>query len=460
MRVDEDEIESIEKNSKKKEKEIKPIHTSRLITGTTLYEEIYLQDRNKVYFLGWDAKNQKTLMQDNYKSGDDIFLPIKDDMLTNQAVILPSGTEEYGSIDALQKEIHDFIYKYVDVSEEHLQKVVWYVQLSWVLDNVHTVPYLRALGDYGSGKTRYEDVVGGICYKPMFVGGSVRSAPIYRVINQWRGTAVFDEFTLSKTDETLDIVQILNCGFQRGKPVLRCKDGNYSQVECFDPFGAKILASRKNFDDRALESRCITEIIKETDREDISIDLGEHFFSERAILQNKLLLYRFRYWDKIKHDESIKIEFGHIQPRIKQTFLPFTVLFETDKEVLDAFIATVKKSNEKMVEDNAATVEGHIINIYCELRGYDGGAIIAPQDIRNELVNKYGYNEERTRASTVGKRLPPLGFKSTPKKDHEGKTKRDITISQHDLKRLIYRYVLPERQDDYLKLTEKKLEEY
>jgi hypothetical protein len=94
----------------------------------------------------------------------------------------------------------------------------------------------------------------------MYVGGAVRSAPIYRVIERWRGTAIFDEFALSKSDETTDIIQILNNGFQRGKPVLRCKDGDYNDVECFDSFGPKILATRKQFEDRALESRCITEM--------------------------------------------------------------------------------------------------------------------------------------------------------------------------------------------------------
>jgi hypothetical protein len=426
-----------------------------------LFEQIYKPDSQNSYYLGWDTEKKETLLV-NCIDDKAIakYIPINDDMLKKGAVILPTNTEEYGDITTLQKEINDFVYRYLDISKEHLQKTVWYVLLSWVLDNVHTVPYLRALGDYGTGKTRYLDVIGGLCYKPMFVGGAVRSAPIYRVINQWRGTSIFDEFTLSRTDETLDIVQILNCGFQRGKPVLRCKDGDYSKVECFDPFGAKILASRKQFDDKALESRCITEIIRETDRTDIPIDLGEHFFKERKTLQNKLLLYRFRHWDKIKHDESITVDFGHIQPRIKQAFLPFTVLFEHDKEILDAFIITVKNSNVLIVEENANTTEGQIVNVYCEKKIYDSNAILTPQDIRNELVNLYGYNDQKTNAKTVGRRLNPLGFKNVPKKDHDGKTKRDICIAPENLKRLIYRYVLPEKQDDFLKLTEKKLEDF
>jgi hypothetical protein len=451
--------EKYQDDKKKNKDDEHAIQTSRIQIGETLYEQIYKPGRNTSYFIGWDAINQKPIILDSYRIGKEVYYPINDDLLKNKAVLLPSNTEEYGTIETLQKDIHDFIYRYLDISDEHLQKAVWYVQLSWVLDNAQTVSYLRALGDYGTGKTRYEDVIGGICYKPMFVGGSVRSAPIYRVINQWRGTAVFDEFTLGKSDETEDIVQILNCGFQRGKPVLRCKDGNYSQVECFDPFGAKILACRKPFEDKALESRCITEIIRETDRNDIPIDLGENFYRERTLLQNKLLLYRLRNWDKIRHDENIRIDFGHIQPRIKQAYLPFTVLFEQDEKTLGEFITTVKKHNASFIEENATTIEGCIVKIYCRHKSYNRDEILTAQDIRNDLVNNEGYNPDKTNAKTVGRRLNPLGFKNKPVYI-EGTTKRAVFIEPDALKRLIYRYILPEEQEEFLRLTEKKLEDF
>lgn len=428
--------------------------TSKVVYNGTLYEQVYDPIKKTTYYLGWDKQKQETIPMDFIEETTVKYIPIKDDMLDKGAVILASGIEEYGDITTLDKDINDFIHKYLDISEEHRQKAVWYTRLSWVLDNVHTVPYLRALGDYGSGKTRYEDVIGGICYKPMFVGGSVRSAPIYRVIDLWRGTGIFDEFTLNKSDETLDIIQILNCGFQRGKPVLRCKDGNYSKVECFDPFGAKILATKKEFQDKALESRCITEILQETGRNDIPIDLGETFFNERAKLQNKLLLYRFKNLDTIKHDETKNYDFGHIQPRIKQTFLPFTVLFSSDNETLRKFIDTIKRHNTALVEENSSSYNGLIVNIFLEFKEFNPKQTVTAQDIRNDLVNKHGFNEEKTTSASVGRKIKPLGFISKPE-TKEGKTQRVIVINPSDLKRLIFRYVLPEKQEEYAKIADK-----
>jgi hypothetical protein len=432
-------------------------NTSKRLYNNVLYEQIYDKQRNTSYFLG--LYEDKKILVDYIEDNNIRYDPVNDSMLEKGAVVLPSDILEYNTVEELDTEINDFINRYLDITEEHRKKAVWYVRLSWVTDNLNTIPYLRALGDYGSGKTRYEDTIGGICYKPMYVGGSVRSPPIYRTIDQWHGTAIFDEFTLSHTEETADIIQILNCGYQRGKPVLRCNDANYSKVDCFDPFGPKILASKKPFSDRALESRCITEIVQETSRNDIPIDLGKKFFEERGLLQNKLLLYRLRNWTKIKHDENIKIDFGHIQPRIKQTYLPFTVLFQNDPTTLNGFIQTIIKKNKEIVEENANSLDGLIVNIYCELKLYNVEGIVTPQDIRNDLVDKHGYSEDKFKAATVGKHLTPLGFKSIPKRLGD-KIKRDVTIEPSALNKLIYRYVLPEKQKEFFEspLFMKKLE--
>lgn len=450
-----DEIDSIEqKNKKKKEPKEQIIQTSKIIKDGQLWEQIYDPNTKQSKYITWDEKHNQPVYMDYFVIDGRKYFPIKDDLLEKGAVILPTGILDYVTVEQLDNDTTTHIYKYLDVTDEHRQKATWYARLTWVIDNLNTIPYMRALGDYGSGKTRYEDVIGGICYKPMYVGGSVRAAPIYRVIDLWRGTAIFDEFTLTKSDETTDIIQILNNGYQRGKPVLRCKDGNYSQVECFDPFGSKILATRKQFEDSALESRCITEVIQETVRPDIPIDLGKTFFSERQELQNKLLFFRLKNWDKIIPDEKLCIDFGMIQPRIKQTFLPFTVLFQYDKLILDQFIETVKQHNTKMIEENSVSYNGLIVNIYLNFLEKDMPCITA-QDIRNELVNKHGFNEKKTYAGTIGKMVKPLGFISAPQKIL-GETKRVLTIKNDRIKRLVYRYVNVDEQEKMLALCERK----
>ncbi len=448
------------------------IHTSKVIYNGTLYEQVYQPERNLSYYVGWDKAKNEPIPRDFIEFNNIKYLPIHDELLQKNVVILPTEPTEYDNEEELEIEIESYIHSWVDVSPEHEQKATWYTFLSRLTDKINTIPYLRALGDYGTGKTRYLDVIGGICYKPMFIGGSVRSAPIYRVIDLWRGTAIFDEFTLKKSDESEDIIQILNNGYQKGKPVIRCKDGNYDKVIPFDPFGPKVLATRSKFYDKALESRCITEILTTTNRTDIPIDLTESFFKKRQELQNKLLMYRFKHWDVVKTDEMINLDFGNILPRIKQALTPFTVLFLEDNEKLTQFIKYTQEYNRKVIEENSSSFDGQIVNAYINLIDEHNNSqqflddyqehSITSSDIREYLINYEGWKEDSLKAVTIGRKIKTLGFEVEHKKIC-GKTKRVIKIDEDKLERLKQKYVVTvvtEVTEDTDEVKNKKIGEY
>jgi len=424
----------------------------------TLFEQIFDPKTNTSRFAAWDKIGKTIVYEESLEEYNTIYNPIKDELLTKNVIFLPSDPIDYGSIEELEKEIEIHIKKYLDISDEHRQKTVWYIQLTWIIDNLNTIPYLRALGDYGTGKTRYLDVIGGLCYKPMYIGGSVRTAPIYRVIDRWHGTAIFDEFTLTRSDESQDIIQILNNGYQRGKPVLRCASENYDEVRAFDPFGPKIMASRKEFTDRALESRCVTEIMKETNNKDISSTLSKNFYEEQRELRNKLLMYRLKNIYITKTDENKNIDFGTIQPRIKQSYMPFTVLFLHDDTRLKNFISEVKKHDLELVNQNRTSMDGGLVNQFLEKRYITKIKNITSKELMDGLPDE-GWNENKLPSvQTVGKHLKALGFKSIPT-NIDGKTCRILTIDNSDLKHLIDRYVLPEDKEKYLKELECKEQE-
>jgi hypothetical protein len=258
---------------------------SMVFIDDILWEQIKT-DNGDYGYLGWNTKKMQVIPFEKSISDKNRrlkYVPINDDSVGTGAVLIPTDAVEYKDEVTLEKEINDFIGKWLDVSDEYREKSTWYVMLTWVTDNLNTVPYLRPLGDYGTGKTRFEDTVGGLCYKPMFFGGAANIAPMYRMMNIWKGTLVLDEFNIDRSDAKSDIIQILNNGYQRGKPVFRCNPNDASKVDAFDPFGPKIMVTRQRFSDKALESRCLTEIMKETTRKDIPIDLTKDFFEERDL---------------------------------------------------------------------------------------------------------------------------------------------------------------------------------
>ncbi len=198
-------------------------------------------------------------------------------LILNEVVLFPSEPDEYGSEAELLAEIQAFIHRYVDVSPLFEKIAAYYSLFSWVYDGFNELPYLRLRGDPGSGKTRFLLTVGSLCYKPIFASGASTVSPLFRILDAFRGTLIIDEGDFKLSDERAEIVKILNNGNARGFPVLRSEVvGNRKEYDprAYHVFGPKIVATRGYFEDRALESRCLTEEMGQTRlREDIPISL-------------------------------------------------------------------------------------------------------------------------------------------------------------------------------------------
>jgi CheY-like chemotaxis protein len=67
------------------------------------------------------------------------------------------------------------------------------VLFSWIYDDFNELPYLRVIGDAGSGKTRFLLTVGSLCYKPIFASGASTVSPLFRALDIFRGTLLIDE---------------------------------------------------------------------------------------------------------------------------------------------------------------------------------------------------------------------------------------------------------------------------
>ena len=58
---------------------------------------------------------------------------------------------------------------------------------------------------------------------------------------------------------------------------------------------------------------------------------------EEMKLRNKLLLWRFRHYNKIEYNTIRDIDLGKLEPRMKQTSLPYALMFKDMPEVLERF---------------------------------------------------------------------------------------------------------------------------
>lgn len=316
-------------------------------------------------------------------------------LIANKVVLLPSGPEEYASEEVLLSEIQSFIHRNVDISPLFERIASYYVLFSWIYDSFNELPYARLRGDYGSGKTRALLTIGSLCYKPIFASGASTVSPIFRILDTFRGTLILDEGDFRFSDQTVEIVKILNNGNVKGFPVLRSE---VTEKKEFDPrayhvFGPKLVATRGLFEDRALESRFLTEEMGTRRlRDDIPINLPSSFQEEALHLRNKLLLFRFRKWGKHAANETLVDR--TIEPRLNQIFVPLLSIIE-DPNSREALREVARQYNREMITERGLDTEAQVLEIIRDLAVSSGNPRLSIKEITAWFTDRYGEEYER-----------------------------------------------------------------
>jgi hypothetical protein len=114
-----------------------------------------------------------------------------------------------------------------------------------------------------------------------------------RSVDGAHGTLMVDEADLKGSGIEAHIVKILNSGYTRGVAVIRMN--GTKEPEFFQPFGPKVIATRTEFKDAALESRCLDIRMKQASaREMDEVDGVDDMDVKRRAesIQNGLLFWR------------------------------------------------------------------------------------------------------------------------------------------------------------------------
>jgi len=331
-----------------------------MVSDGQVIETIYNSKEEKTLFAVY--KNDDIELVETIKNinGEEIYpLDAKSDIVNKGVVLLPSEPIEYKNEEKLIEDIKNFIHKYLDMSPMYEQIASYYILFSWVYDRFHEVPYLRAIGDFGTGKSRFLQAIGSICYRPIFTGGATTTAPIFRILDEIKGTLILDEADMRFSDMTTDVIKILNMGYQKGGSVLRMQGKESLVIKAYDVFSPKIIATRETFSDKALESRFLTEEMGRGKlRKDIPRRLSDGFWNEALELRNKLLMWRFRNYNKeLVFDEAI-IEDVH--PRLHQIVIPLMTIIES-KEMKESLKDFVQKYNIELIADRGLSRESDIV---------------------------------------------------------------------------------------------------
>lgn len=372
-----------------------PIVSSLEEDGRTV-EMVYDPKRKQTAFAVW--KDGTWTLESQIDAGRNRKLvPYSpyNNLIKNRIILFPVAPEEYGSEADLVARVQAFIHRYVDVSPLFERIAVYYILFSWLYDGFNELPYLRVRGDPGSGKTRFLLTVGSLCYKPIFASGASTVSPLFRLLDTFRGTLIVDEGDIRISDEKAEVVKILNNGNARGFPVLRSQatDKGEFNPRAYQVFGPKIVATRGYFDDRALESRFITEEMGRSRlRTDIPINQPIDAEEEAAHLRNQLLLFRFRNRGKRLPDESLVDH--SVEPRLNQVFVPLLSIID-DAETRRDLQDVARRYHREIVSERAMDTEAQVLEVISELAGSPDASRISVGDVTRLFTERHGEDYDR-----------------------------------------------------------------
>jgi len=417
-----------------------------------IIEQVYDADKKLSEFLVFTPRDKKIMRVPWYKYNGYRYEPINDEELHLGIISLPSGVGYYNEVTDLIQQIKGFIHKYLDIDKNYLQFAAWYVLLTWVYDRFNTLNYLRALGDTGVGKSRFLDVIGGLCYKNLRGSGATTVAALKRITKKWGGTIVIDEGDFRESDEKAELIKYFNLGFEKNRPLINCDKNDPNKLEFFLPYCPKILATRQTFKDKALEARCLTNVLQQTRREDIPVVLFDNFYAEQKKLMNKLLKFRFDTLFTIDSSKEVKLETSiKIEPRLKQATYSFVNIFSENEEAMKQFIEFIEKAQTDLVDERANSFEGMIINAIHDLMMNHldfnedlSNFVITSQNIVEKIQSLYSFE---SKTNVIGRRLKSLGIETSVRKI-DGKSKKPLTITPQFLQHF-ERYI-PTKLDEKL----------
>lgn len=386
-------------------------------------------DGTDVYFLVYTPTSNSVHKTPRINFGDYIAKPIDNDEVRNSTVLLPSDVLEYESEEQLTNQIRAFLNRWhesPDVLSRELD--VFYCLLTYIHDLIPQLPYRRYLAPWGKGKSAWMEALGWICYRGIVLAGSDTDKSVVRKLNKWQVTALVDEADFGDSSFYAFIVKILNIGYdQKTGFYHRCDDEDPTNVLTYNVFCPKLLATRSKYKDLALESRCLSTIGRQN-RSPMPLFRMETFQSEALELRNKLLLWRFRNYHRIKEAakqledpliaDQIYDGAKNISSRVKQVILPLWLIGgDTIKETLTDLAKTF--DSQLKIEDP---------NYLLEIQAKDAIKMIIDQS-DNDSVN-IGNDVNILYEGTNSLIEVPLSLISKTILQRQGQTADKIKVSQ------------------------------
>jgi DNA polymerase I-like protein with 3'-5' exonuclease and polymerase domains len=319
-------------------------------------------------FAVYDPQRGDVTTSSKVETDEAIYRPLDDDFILKGGLFLPDRLIEYGDDATLDAEIDACIRRYSDVPERERGLSARYARLTYIADKLNEISYLRAIGERGSGKSRYISNIGMLCLRPVLVT-SPSAASLFRMMDAYQPTLTIDECNMATdSEDTQTLVQILNSGFQRVASVPRVEKGADGQqtIRMFSPFGPKLIGGLKLSESEAFESRCVAVKLQKTGRKDIPFRMTARMLTDFADLRAKLYLWRLRNLGRdieaALDQAEAELKNYQIEPRFIQIAIPIYGMI-ADIGLKKDFAAVMESRTDDAAEEKKEGFAGRIVEL-------------------------------------------------------------------------------------------------
>jgi hypothetical protein len=302
------------------------------------------------------------------------------DTFRNGGVLFPSKLGELKSTRELVAIVELFIKRAYLLNRDLDAKIMaYYALLTWLYDCFNTIPYLRAMGEAGAGKSELMRRVGLVCYRLMVANGAGTAASLFRSVERYRGTVFIDEADLQKSDASNDIVKFLNLGAMKHNPIWRLEeviiDGKKDfQERMYTTFCPKLIAMRRDFWDDAVGSRSLTFKIQPREtfellKYKIPLEVNNDMRARALALRNLLLRWRLEQWQSEIPVDPTYYDID-ISSRLNQVTGPLMAVAKDDPELQKEMRQFLREYYAEMVQLKSMTINARVIEAIWQIHKF------------------------------------------------------------------------------------------
>jgi len=347
------------------------------VTGGWVFEHFlgleYVPELDRTFFAvrypdgSVEDRRERVTIQDRK------YVPMPaNNIIRKRVILLPSEMTELQDESELLFAIKAHNARYFDfgADETFEQLCMIYPFFTYLARQFRTVPYLRALGDYGTGKSRLLKTIGPICYQAIQTNAGSSASSLFRILDLFtNSTLVLDEADFADSDEASMIAKILNGGNEKGQLILRSEKNSMGNFDAaaFDVFGPKVIGMRKDFQDPATTSRCLTkDMLPIMPHPRIPLDLPpvELYEKECLAIRNALHTYTMH---NIQKDQQVDLSAigPAMDPRTAQVTVSLLTVMKSEKgrDLVRAYLQNVteERKGERYATFTARVLEGIVL---------------------------------------------------------------------------------------------------